>query len=162
MALTAVVAAEAVLEILVETLLAQQKVMVENLATIQPLHKEIQLQVVVARVAIIVPLVAIQNMVEEGVVEPPKVEIRYLPLAVAVAEEPSQIMVALGDVGQATTQELEEPPLILLKKLATQVLPENLVVVTAVAVEHPVVQVEAQVVMVAQAVCLAVVAVLVE
>ncbi len=57
---------------------------------------------------------------------------------------------------------MEGPPLILLKKLATQVLLVNLVVVTAVAVEHPAVQAEGLVAQEGLAVCLVAVAVPVE
>ena len=55
-----------------------------------------------------------------------------------------------------------EPLLILLKKLATQVLLVNLVAVMAVEVEHPVVQAEGLGAQEGLAVCLEAVAVLVE
>ena len=53
------------------------------------------------RVAIIVPLVAMQNMVVEVAVEPPLGEVRYSVLAVGVLVEHLQIMVLLEGLGEA-------------------------------------------------------------
>ena len=53
------------------------------------------------RVAIIVPLVAMQNMAEAGAVEPPLEEVRYTVLVAAVLVEHLQTMVLLEGHGQA-------------------------------------------------------------
>ena len=53
------------------------------------------------RVAIIVPLVAMQNMVVEEAVEPPLEEVRYMAQVAGVPVEHLQTMVLLEGLGEA-------------------------------------------------------------
>ena len=55
----------------------------------------------VVRVVIIVPLVAMQNLAEEAVVEPPLEEVRYMAQVAGVLVEHLQTMVLLAVPGEA-------------------------------------------------------------
>ena len=105
-------------------------------------HKEIQLQVVVARVAIIAPTVATQNTVAAVVAEPLLGEVRYSVQVAVVVEEHLQTMVLLEEPGRVIPQVAEEPPALLLKVLAQQEPVESSDAVMAEAVVRPAVPAE--------------------